>query len=106
MKNSVITEGYFAKSRDVKSAGFAEDFKALYGEEPGFIEACAYDTITMLIKTAMESSVDSRKSLKDSLYNRIFDGVTGKSMFDHNGNSQKELFFLTVKKGKFVEISH
>ncbi len=104
--NSIITEGYFADSKNVKSHEFAEKFYRLYNEKPGFIEAVAYDTASILIKTAMDPAVNSRKALRDALSGqRIFDGVTGKTIFGENGNARKELFFLTIKKGKFVEIN-
>ncbi len=105
-KNSVITEGYFADSKNLKAHEFAEEFYRLYNEKPGFIAAVAYDTAAMLIKTAMDPSINSRKALRDALAGkRIFDGVTGKTIFGDDGNARKELFFLTVKKGKFVEIN-
>ena len=106
-KNSVITEGYFAESSHVKSREFAKNFQAIYNEEPRFIEAVSYDTISMLVKTAMEPEINSRKALRDALSGkRMFDGVAGKTIFDENGNARRELFFLTVKNGKFVEITH
>jgi len=106
VKNAVITEGYFAKSSNENAARFAQEFKALHNEEPGFIEAIAYDTIMIIVRTAMEPSIDSRKSLRDALAGkRLFNGATGKTMFDHNGAPHKELFYLTVQKGAFVEIN-
>ncbi|MFO7749361.1 MAG: penicillin-binding protein activator [Desulfobacteraceae bacterium] len=104
--NSVITEGYFSRSEKKKAADFAGAFQALYNEDPGFVEACAYDTITMLVTTAMDDLVESRQALKEGLKSRMFDGVTGTTLFDSNGNAQSEPFFLTVKRGRFVEIDH
>ncbi|MGD9731431.1 MAG: penicillin-binding protein activator [Desulfamplus sp.] len=105
VQNAVITDGFFAKSRKPEADNFTEAFKAMYGEEPGFIEAVAYDTALMLIKTAMDKSVNSRASLQKALAgNIIYNGVTGETMFDKNGNIQKELFFLTIKNNQFVEI--
>lgn len=105
VKNAVITEGYFSKSRKKEASAFAEKFKGAYGKDPGFIEAIAYDTASILINTAMDPAVDSRKALKEALAGKqIFNGVTGKTMFEASGAPHKELFFLTVKNKKFVEI--
>ncbi|MEA2059143.1 MAG: penicillin-binding protein activator [Thermodesulfobacteriota bacterium] len=104
MNKSIITEGFFAQISRKRAAVFAEKFKRLYSNAPGFIEACACDTITLLAEAALDPSVNSHKTLRDALKNRVFDGVTGTSMFDENGNSQNELFFITVKKGQFTEI--
>ncbi len=105
-KNSVITEGYFAGSKNPKAHAFAVEFHKVYNENPGFIEAIAYDTASILIKTAMDPAINSRKALRDALAGkRIFDGVTGTTIFGDDGNARKELFYLTIKKGKFVEIN-
>lgn len=107
VKNAVITDGYFAQSRKPEAARFAEAFKATYGEDPGLIEAIAYDTASMLLKTAMDKAIDSRESLKSALAgNLIYSGVTGETMFEVNGNARKELFFLTIENSAFVEIHH
>ncbi|MBF0232674.1 MAG: penicillin-binding protein activator, partial [Desulfamplus sp.] len=107
LRNIVITDGYFAGSMKPEAARFSQAFKAVYGEDPGLIEAIAYDTASMLIKTAMDPAIDSRDSLKKVLAgNMIYNGVTGETMFEVNGNARKELFFLTVENNTFVEIRH
>lgn len=106
VKNTVITDGYFFGSIKPESARFAQAFKSIYGEEPGLIEAIAYDTASMLLKTAMGEDVDSRESLKKVLAgNLIYSGVTGETMFEPNGIARKELFFLTIENNSFVEIN-
>jgi branched-chain amino acid transport system substrate-binding protein len=106
-KNAVITDGYFGDSKNAVTQGFGKRFKELFEESPGFLEAIAYDTTSILFSAAMDDKVDSRESLKDALQGtRMFEGVTGKTIFDKNGNAHKELFLITVKRGKFMEISH
>jgi ABC-type branched-subunit amino acid transport system substrate-binding protein len=54
----------------------------------------------------LNPDVDSREGLKDTLQGKqMFDGVTGQTIFDNTGSPHKELFLLTVKRGKFREIS-
>lgn len=104
-RKAVITDGFFAGGSNQKATDFAERFEALFGEAPGFIEAVAYDTLIILVQTAMESGVNSRIDLKNALAGqRIFEGVTGRTMFDPDGNAQKELVFITIKRGEFHEI--
>jgi len=107
LNNTVITEGFFANGSNPEAGGFAKRFYLLHGENPGFVEAVAYDTVTMLVRTAMEEGIDSSSSLRDALSaKRVFEGVTGRTLFDSDGNAQKELLFLTVKNGEFVELTH
>ncbi len=105
-KNVVITEGFFTESRNRKAEAFTADFTALYGEEPGFIEAVAYDTAAIVFESLADERVASRDDLRRSIAGgRVFSGVTGKTMFDEEGTLHKQLYFLTVKNGEFVEIS-
>ncbi len=106
IRNAIITDGFFAKSRRAETVNFAEAFKNIYGEYPGFIEAIAYDTASILIKTSMDKDITSREALKKALAgNTIHNGVTGETIFELNGNVRKELFFITVENNSFVEIS-
>jgi branched-chain amino acid transport system substrate-binding protein len=105
-KNAVITDGYFGNSKNPITAGFEKGFKNLYATHPGFLEAIAYDTTTILFEAALDESVDSRENLKNALQGgRVFEGVTGNTWFDKTGSANKELFLITVKRGRFMEIS-
>ncbi|MCG8636960.1 MAG: penicillin-binding protein activator [Desulfobacterales bacterium] len=105
-KNAVISDGYFGESRNPVTADFDKGFREVFQEPPGFLEAIAYDTANILFTAAMNPEVDSREGLKETLQGRqMFDGVTGQTIFDNTGSPHKELFLLTVKRGKFREIS-
>ncbi|MCP4021692.1 MAG: penicillin-binding protein activator [Desulfobacteraceae bacterium] len=105
-RKAVITDGFFKESKRPATAQFASQFKEVFQSEPGFIEAIAYDTASILLSVAMDEAVNSRNKLKDALRGRrVFEGVTGNTIFDKEGNAHKELFLMTIKKNKFVEIS-
>ena len=105
-KNAVITDGYFGNSKNSIAAGFEKRFTDLYETLPGFFEAIAYDTASILFTAALDEAVDSRESLKNVLQGgMMFEGVTGNTWFDKTGSAHKELFLITVKRGRFMEIS-
>lgn len=104
--NAVITDGYFGNSKNSITAGFEKRYTDLYEASPGFLEAIAYDTANILFTAGMDEDVDSRERLKNVLQGTLFEGVTGNTIFDKTGSAHKELFLITVKKGKFMEISH
>ncbi|MCP3875865.1 MAG: penicillin-binding protein activator [Desulfobacteraceae bacterium] len=105
-KNVIITDGFFHNSQKFPTAQFTKDYESLFGNIPKFLEAISYDTASILFLTAMDETIDSRKMLKDALQSqRIFEGVTGNTIFDTNGSAHRELFLMTIKKGKFIEIS-
>ncbi len=104
-KQSIITDGFFESSQNFVTAQFAKKFESLFNTKPKFLEAVSYDTAFILFLAAMDETIDSRKTLKEALQgNRIFEGVTGNTIFDKDGTAHRELFLMTIKKGKFVEI--
>jgi ABC-type branched-subunit amino acid transport system substrate-binding protein len=104
-RNAIITDGYFEHSRKPATASFTHAFSILYGESPGFLEAIFYDTVQIMLSTALEPSVDSRQRLKEALLEeRIFEGVTGRTLFEPTGAARKELFLITIKNDRFVEL--
>ena len=105
-KDAIITDGFFDNSQNKITAGFTAKFRHIFSQTPKFIEAVSYDTASMLFLTAMDENIDSREALKDALQgSRMYEGVTGNTIFDKNGIAHKELFLLTIKNGKFIEIS-
>ncbi len=105
-KQAVITDGFFGKSKNPITAEFNRTYENIFEEKPKFLEAIAYDTASMMLTTAMHERVDSRQSLRDALKAGIqFEGATGSTVFDQNGSARRDLFLITVKKGRFVEIS-
>ncbi|MFN2356706.1 MAG: penicillin-binding protein activator [Desulfotignum sp.] len=106
-RNTVITDGYFGNSRKPATARFEKAFTELYKESPGFLEAISYDTVQILFLTAMDAAVDSRQRVRDALVEgRLFEGVTGTTIFDQTGAARKELFLITIKNNQFTEIGN
>ncbi|MBU8848135.1 MAG: penicillin-binding protein activator [Desulfobacterales bacterium] len=105
-KHAIITDGFFDGSQNPATVRFAKKFESLFNAKPKFLEAISYDTASMLFLTAMDETIDSRQTLKDALQGRrIFEGVTGNTIFNKDGIARRELFLMTIKKGKFVEIN-
>jgi uncharacterized protein (DUF1697 family) len=100
-------DGFFAEGTNPATIRFAAKFRNLFHRNPGFIEAIAHDSASILFITAMDEGIDSCTALKNTLQqgNRIFEGATGNTIFDHQGRAEKSLFLMTVKKGRFTEIT-
>ncbi|MBW1809717.1 MAG: penicillin-binding protein activator [Deltaproteobacteria bacterium] len=105
VQGAVFCDGFFSdSSRDVTRL-FVDQFRANYDHDPDMIGAHAYDSARIL-KTIIEDKLPpSRLELRDQLLElKGFMGVTGRISFDENGDVEKELFLLTVKKKKIVEL--
>ncbi len=106
-KNAVITDGFFSTSTRYVTRKFEQNFTDVFGGRPGFFEAVSYDTVRMVFETCMNQGVTSREELKEALKTmRVYEGVTGDTGFDENGAPRKDLFLITIKRGRFVEIEH
>jgi len=58
------------------------------------------------LQAASSPRVESRKDLKDELQNlRNFEGATGLTSFDENGDAVKKLYLLQVVDSKFIELN-
>lgn len=105
-ENTIIADGFFGGTQNPLSLEFAEQFKTLFNRKPQFIEAIAYDTASIVFSTAMDESINSQKDFRDALLEgRIFEGSTGITRFDSDGAAQRQLFLMTIKDNKFVEIN-
>ncbi|MCP4670372.1 MAG: ABC transporter substrate-binding protein, partial [Desulfobacula sp.] len=105
-KKSVITDGFFNNSQKPVAMEFITQFESMFNKKPKFLEAISYDTASMLLTFSMDESIDSRQTLKETLAGRrIFEGVTGNTIFDQDGTAHRQLFLMTIKKGEFVEIT-
>ncbi len=106
-QGAIMPEIFFAESSNETVINFVRNFTETYGEQPGFIEAIAYDTALMVFQTLGSPDLQSRDSIKDKLLNmNNFQGVTGKTSFNPNGEANKELFILQINGDKFSELPY
>lgn len=94
---------FFSKSDDPKVQEFVANFKEKFGSEPSALTAQAYDSAGIYF-TAVEKLGDEKDSdaLRDEIANLTYDGVTGTTKFDENGDVQKSFTKVTIKNGEFV----
>ncbi len=105
-KQAVIADGFFNDSKNLPTLEFTKKYEILFNTKPNFLEAISYDNTYILFLAAMDETIDSRESLKNTLKSqRIFKGVAGDTFFDQTGTAHRDLFLMTIKNGKFVEIN-
>ena len=105
LRQVVIPEGFYSKSRRPDVNRFMARFKDIYGNEPGIIEASGYDSAMIVFGLVTQPEVDNRVALKHMLLDMPpFFGVTGETVFDENGEAIKKLYLLQIIRGQFSEI--
>ncbi len=105
VQGALIPDGFFAASDSQIVKSFSTGFDAVFGKKPGIIEATAYDSAMMLIEIMGKPHVKLRRTIKHELLNlRDFNGTTGLTSFDFNGDADKELYMMRIKGKQFVEL--
>ncbi|OFZ64571.1 MAG: hypothetical protein A2328_11005 [Bdellovibrionales bacterium RIFOXYB2_FULL_36_6] len=105
-KKIIIPDGFLDSSQNPLSEEFTKNFEILFNRKPQFLEAISHDTASILFVTAMDEAINSREALKNALKGkRIYEGVTGHTRFDEQGVAHRPLLLMTIKNGKFVEIT-
>ena len=104
-QGAIMPDAFFVNSESPQVRAFVDRFEETYQEKPGFIEAVVYDSAMLLLDIINNPHVRYRSELREELLNLIeFQGVTGLTRFDENGDAQKKLQLLTIKGRRFVEV--
>lgn len=102
VENAIIVDGLYTGDRSFKSSEFVRAFKEVFGEEPGMIEAQAYDS-GLLLRQLIAGGATSRIELQEKLTGvKGFPGAFGNLDMSTNRELQRPISVLTVKEAKLV----
>lgn len=92
------------ESTDPVAKKFVAKFRAKYNALPDAWAAQAYDAARIVAEAIARAGKPDRAAIRDELANtKDFDGVTGRTTFDKNGDCIKDPVILTVRDGKIVQ---
>jgi branched-chain amino acid transport system substrate-binding protein len=98
-----FVDGYYPDSHRVEVQNFVQDFKTNFGEEPAYLSAQAFDAANIVINNIL-AGAGNRIKMKESLQKvKNFPGVTGSTTLLPSGDSEKNIFALSVKRKKIVQ---
>ena len=107
VQGAVMTDGFFAESPMSSVRDFVSNFESTYQMKPEFIEAIVFDSAMILFDVISQPHIRFRTEIRDALLNMEgFPGVTGHTRFDENGDAEKRLHLLKVKRKGFVEVEY
>ncbi len=105
IQGAVVPDGFFANSPSFRVRSFVMRYEDVFGRPPAFLEAQAYDAASIFFRAANDPQVRSRRTLKMAIMEvEGFPGVTGDTSFDETGDVEKDIYLLTVKGRRFVQI--
>jgi len=92
-----------ASPKSEKYEAFAKKYRAQYGKEPDVYAAYAYD-LAYVVANAFTSGAKTGEQLRQFLVSMTpYEGVTGKTQFDRNGDVVTKTFDRKmIKNGKYV----
>ena len=105
-EGTLITQPFLLDAAEGKAKEFGGDFKGKFNKDPDWMAATSYDAAGILIdaiKKSDKSRLGIRKEI-EKLNSREtgYDGVTGITYFDENGDCYKPVYVMTVKGGKIA----
>lgn len=107
VQGAVMPDVFFAESYSENVRNFVADFRAKFGESPGFIEAIAYDTAIMLFGIVERTDMQHGNTVKSELMQvRDFRGVAGLTSFDDKGEAHKKIYLLRIEGNEFTEVEN
>jgi ABC-type branched-subunit amino acid transport system substrate-binding protein len=105
VQNAVMPDIFFTGSSSEAVQDFVKNFKDVFKEDPGFIEAITYDTAMILFNIISRDDISFRSTIKHELTRTTgFDCITGHTIFNKTGDAEKKLYLLNIKGKKFIEI--
>lgn len=105
VQDSIFPVGFFPEAASWRVTGFVDEFMAVFGKNPGFLEAVAYDTAMILFGIITRSEASYRNLIRDELLQLSdYPGVTGNTTFRPDGDVDKKMVLLSIKGDQFVEL--
>jgi len=105
VQGAVFPADFYPASQAPQIRRFVAAFEAVYGRQPGFIEAIAYDSARLLLKILENPDIRLRAGIRHALHaGSGAPGITGKVIFDGRGEPVKDLVLLQIDGAGVVEI--
>lgn len=105
-EGTYVTTPFVFRVDDLKAQKMAIAFEEMHGVAPDTWAALTYDAVGMIVE-AIEKGGENRKAIRDHLASinspeKGYDGITGLTYFDENGDCTKPAYVKIVKEGQFV----
>ncbi len=104
VQGAIFSSGFFEKSGNPGVNAFINAYKINFDLTPGVLAATGYDTIRILKSVMADQNIQTSEGFREALLNYPdFEGVTGWTSFNPQGEVEKEPLLLTVS-GKRMEV--
>ena len=102
---AVFMDGFFVGASDSHVREFVRQYRAMFNTTPDLMAAQSHDAMLMLLRV-LKQRPQSREEVREKLRNvRDFSAATGWMGILPNGEIDRRLFALTVRRGQIVQLN-
>jgi ABC-type branched-subunit amino acid transport system substrate-binding protein len=103
---ALFATAFFPESPNPKVKAFCEKFASLYNSLPSYLEAQAYDALTMLLQARDSSrgATDRNSLFQGLIETKRFNGVTGTYSINQKGDLERQYTILQVVNGSLSQV--
>ncbi len=105
VNGAIFVDSFFIGSYFRRVREFKELYEDFFGEAPDVLSAQAFDAAKMVFDIVLKTRVNRQVMKKELLKIKNYRGVSGKTTILPNGDSEKSLFFISIKNNKRVQIN-
>jgi branched-chain amino acid transport system substrate-binding protein len=104
-EGAVFMDGFFASAADSQVREFVKNYRAMFNTTPDLMAAQSYDAMLMLLR-ALKQRPQTREDVREKLKNlKDFKAATGWMGVLPEGDVDRHLFALTVRRGQIVQLN-
>lgn len=101
----IFVDDFFPLSKNPVVREFVEKYRIFYNKEPDIHAAHSYDAAGIILEILKKGAKNREDVTNVLLKLKEYNGVSGLTTIQQAGDSQKTLYFLTVKNRNIVEIN-
>jgi ABC-type branched-subunit amino acid transport system substrate-binding protein len=103
---ALFATAFFPESQNPSIKAFSDRFASLYGSLPSYLEAQAYDALTMLLqaKAVSQGTADRSSVFQNLLRTKDFKGVAGTYTVSPRGDLERQYTILQVVNGSLNQV--
>jgi len=105
VEGAVFMDGFFASAVDPQVREFVQNYRAMFNTTPDLMAAQSYDAMLMLLRV-LNQRPQTREDVRAKLRNlKDFTAATGGMGVLPEGDIDRRLFALTVRRGQIVQLN-
>jgi ABC-type branched-subunit amino acid transport system substrate-binding protein len=105
VEGAVFMDGFFASASDPQVREFVQNYREMFHSTPDLMAAQSYDSMLMLLRV-LKQQPQTREEVREKLRNlKDFRAATGWMGVLPEGDVDRRLFVLTVRRGQIIQLN-